>query len=216
MSAVNEAIVREFFESLGYLVSQPCKYVVPGRPKHAGEELDLLIAHPLIREHLVPEHILWTAGDLKTVARAVVGVRGWHTERFYGTKIEHAPEMLRFAEKPARRVACEQLGSDQVAAILCLPHLPVSGELKEKTLHVLKARGIDGVLSFRTMLSALVASVDRNRNYERSDVLQVIRILKNYDLLTGTQMDLFRTRRRKPRVKAKAEPQAEPAVSAAP
>jgi len=196
MSAVNEAIAREYFEVLGYLVSQPCKYT-PARHKKADEELDLLIIHPQVREHQVPDRLVWTSADLRTVARAVVGVRGWHTDRFYAATFEQTPEMLRFAERAARRAAAERLGAEPVAAILCLPELPASGELKEKTLRALKERGIDGVLSFRTMLQELVAKVDINRNYDKSDMLQMLRILKTYGLVRDPQMELFGRRARK-------------------
>ena len=196
MSAVNEAIAREYFETQGYLVSQPCKYT-PARHKKADEELDLLIVHPQIREHQVPDRLVWTSSDLQTVARAVVGVRGWHTDRFYAATFEQTPEMLRFAERAARRAAEVRLGAEPVAAILCLPELPASGELKEKTLRALKERGIDGVLSFRTMLQELVAKVDVTRNYDKSDMLQMLRILKIYGLVRDPQMELFTRRTRK-------------------
>lgn len=196
MSAVNEWIAREYFEALGYLVSQPCKYT-PARHKKAEEELDLLIVHPQVRDHRVPDRIVWTSADLQTVSRAVVGVRGWHTDRFYAATFEQTPEILRFAERAARRAAAERLGAEPVAAILCLPELPASGELKEKTLSALKARGIDGVLSFRTMLQELVAQVDINRNYDKSDLLQVLRILKTYGLMRDPQLELFGRRSRR-------------------
>jgi hypothetical protein len=89
-----------------------------------------------------------------------------------------------------------------VAKVLCLPRLPASGELKKQTIEVLKAKGVDGVISFRTMLAELVARVDKKKNYEKSDLLQTIRLLKNYGLLRDSQMDLFperRGRRRKKR-----------------
>lgn len=196
MSAVNEAIAREYFETLGYLVSQPCKYT-PARNKKADEELDLLIIHPQIREHQVPDRLVWSSADLQGVARAVVGVRGWHTDRFYAATFEQTPEMLRFAERAARRAAAVRLGAEPVAAVLCLPELPASGELKEKTLLALKERGIDGVLSFRTMLQELVAKVDVNRNYDKSDMLQMLRILKVYGLVRDPQLELFSRRARK-------------------
>lgn len=202
MSAVNEAIAREYFESLGYLVGQPCKYTVPGRHKQAEEELEMLISHPLILQHRVPSHIVWTGEDLRGIARAIVGVRGWHTKRFSVAKLVGAPELLRFAEPAARHAAAGRLGGTEMAAILCLSDLPASVELKEKTLHALKEHGIDGVLSFRTMLLELLARVDVRRNYDKSDLLQTLRILKNYRLLRSPQLDLFeRPRRmRRPRV----------------
>ena len=199
MSAVNEWVVREYFESLGYLVSQPRKFVVPGRHKKAEEEIDLIITNPTIGEHSVPEDIVWETPQLATVAHAVVGVRGWHTDRFYVSTIEQSPEILRFAEGRSVRFGAKLLGTESIAKILCLPRLPASGDLKKQTTRMLKERGIDGVISFRTMLLELVRRVDTHRNYEKSDLLQIIRLLKNYDLLKDEQMDLFasRSRRRK-------------------
>ena len=44
------------------------------------------------------------------------------------------------------------------------------------------------------MLLDLIASVETNRSYGKSDTLQVIRLLKNYDLLKEPQMDLLSER----------------------
>lgn len=199
MTAINELVVREYFESLGYLVSQPRKYAVPGRQKNADEEVDLVVYNPVIKEHKLPGYLVWTTEDLRNVARAVVGVRGWHTERFYASTFEQTPEILRFAEPDSVRFAAKLLGSGSVARILCLPKLPASSELKEKSIQVLKEKGINGVISFRTMLLELVSRVNTHRNYEKSDLLQVIRLLKNYDFLKDIQMELFEKGRRRRR-----------------
>ena len=200
MSAVNEWIVREYFEQLGFLTSQPCKYLSSVRHKRAVEELDLLIHRPTSCTLSAPSHMIWTTEDLGVVSRAVVGVRGWHTDRIYATTLEQTPEILKFAGQSARKAAVEYLGSEDIVAVLCVPELPASGELRDKTLSALRERGIDGVLSFRTMLSELVRMVRVNLNYDKSDLLQVIRILKNYDLLRDPQLDFF-TRRQQKRAK---------------
>jgi len=205
MSAVNEGVVREYFELLGYLVSQPRKHVVPGRQKKADEEIDLIAINPTVAEHKVPDHLIWTTADLQTVACAVVAVRGWHTGRFYASTFEQEPDILRFVESGPLRVASKLLGSPpSMARILCIPELAVSGELKEKSIRFLKEKGIDGVISFRTMLTELVRGVDKNKNYEKSDLLQIIRLLKNYELLREPQMDLFARGKRSRRKKAAA------------
>jgi hypothetical protein len=200
MSAVSEWIAREYFEALGYLVSQPCKHTVPGRHKRAEEELDLLVVHPLLAEQRIPDTVLWNTADLRTVARAVIGVRGWYTGRFSLGKFAQTPEVLRFAERAARHAAAARLGTEGFATILCVPQLPASGELKEKTLRALKERGVDGVLSFRVMLLELLARVDVHRNYEKSDLLQILRILRSCGIARDSQMELFgrRARRRRP------------------
>ena len=201
MSAVNEQIVREYFEHLGYLVNQPCKYISAGRHKRIEEELDLLVTHPQILEHVVPTEMIWTSVHLKTIRRAMVGVRGGHSERFYAGTYEQAPEILRYAERSARLAGAARLGGEPLAVILCIPELPVSEELQAKTLEGLRERGVDGVISFRTMLRELVSAVRVNRNYEKSDLLQILRILKVYDIVKDPQLEFSDTRPRKTKTK---------------
>ena len=196
MSGVNETIAREFFEELGFLVQQPRKYMVAARPKRADEEVDLLIVNPLVTEQVLPDHLIWSASDLKGVARGIVRVLGWHTDRFSPAVLETSPEIYRFAaEESVRRVA-GQLGPGPVAKILCLPGLSHSDELKQRTLVLLKEKGIDGLLSFPVMLRELAGRIEVSKSYEKSDLLQILRILKSYDLLKGPQMELFRGRKR--------------------
>ena len=208
MSAVSEWIVREYFESLGFLVRQPRKYQVSARPKQGEEEIDLLVVNPSVTEQNLSEAALWGAADLKHVSRAIVGVRGWHTERFSPAVIELSPEIFRFADSTAMKSTVRDIGPGPVAKILCLPELPTSPDMRDKALSLFKERGIDGVLMFRTMLLELAAHVDVNKNYEKSDLLQMLRILKNYDLLKGAQMDLFRKSpgKRKVKVETAARP----------
>ena len=54
--------------------------------------------------------------------------------------------------------------------------------------------GIDGIISFRSMLLDIIERVEINKSYGKSDTLQVIRILKNYDLLKDAQLDLLSDR----------------------
>ncbi len=46
MSAVDENIVREYFELHGFLVCQRRKYIVQARQKSADEEVDLIVLNP--------------------------------------------------------------------------------------------------------------------------------------------------------------------------
>ncbi|MGI6086477.1 MAG: hypothetical protein ACOYCD_00820 [Kiritimatiellia bacterium] len=204
MSAVNELIVREYFEGLGYQIQQPCKYLVSGRAKRPEEEADLLIRHPGVAVTQIPEHVLWTNEDLRTIGQAVVCVYGWHGERIYPAMLENLPEIVRFVAPESLRAAHRALGSDQAANILCLPKLPASAILKQQLLSRLREKGVHGVLLFRNILRTLIHQVDASRNYDKSDVLQVIRILKIYDLLQSAQLELFNGRRSRRRSKGTA------------
>jgi hypothetical protein len=57
------------------------------------------------------------------------------------------------------------------------------------------------VIPFRTMLTDLVRETAVNRNYQKSDLLQIIRILKNYDFFKEPQLELFKARRKRPKAK---------------
>ena len=46
-------------------------------------------------------------------------------------------------------------------------------------------------------LAFLVNQVEPNRNYQKSDLLQLIRILKNYEFFKEPQLDLFRPKRKR-------------------
>ncbi len=197
MSGVSEAVVREYFEALGFLVTQPRKYAVPVRPKTADEEIDLLVVNPTVVATTRPAGMVWSTEDVRGIGRALVAVRGWHTERFYAAMFEQSPDILRFAEEATVHAARKLLGSEDVLTVLCLPRLPASDELKTKTLEALRARGVDGVLLFGTLLADLIHGVDVSRSYEKSDLLQLLRVLKAYDLLKHDQMELFETRRRR-------------------
>ena len=47
------------------------------------------------------------------------------------------------------------------------------------------------------MLTDLVSETETNRNYQKSDLLQIIRILKNYDFFKEPQMELFKAKRKR-------------------
>jgi len=44
------------------------------------------------------------------------------------------------------------------------------------------------------MLADLISETQVNRNYQKSDLLQIIRILKNYEFLRDPQLELFKTK----------------------
>jgi hypothetical protein len=202
MASVNESVVREYLETLGFLVRQPRKYQVVARSKGLHEEVDLLAVNPAVPPGgSLPKARLWGAAELAQVACAVVCVRGWHSEKFTAAMLASSPEVYRFAEPESVHAAEAELGMSGPAKILCMADLPNDPDQRTEALDFLASRGIDGVILFRPMLLELAERIDVKKTYEKSDLLQILRILKNYDLLKTGQMDLFAPgRRRKPPV----------------
>lgn len=201
MSGVNEAIAREYFESLGFLVLQPHKYLVTARAKRPEEEIDFVVLNPIASPDatVLPDDLLLTGVEIQRVQRAVISVRGWHTDRVGVAKLSMAPELVRFTQEPALRRVRALVGEGPLTRILCLPELPATASLRRKALELLREKGVDGVLLFPTMLRELIRTIETSKNYEKSDLLQTLRILKNYDLLRGEQMELFRRSTRRKR-----------------
>jgi len=202
MSAIDEGIVREYFEQNGFLVRQVRKYQVQARRKTGDEEVDLVVYNPAYtRSSRKPEFFLF-ANELAYVHRAIVVVKGWHTGRFTPNMLKSSPEIFRFLEENVLKevtrffpVDAEEPGNaPDVTKILVLPSLPTAEPFRSQSVAMLKEHGIDGIISFRSMLLDIIDRVEINKSYGKSDTLQVIRILKNYDLRKDAQLDLLAER----------------------
>jgi hypothetical protein len=201
MSAIDEGIVREYFEQNGFLVRQARKYQVSARRKIAEEEIDLVVYNPAwVRGGRKPDFFLFS-NELPFVQKAVVSVKGWHTGVFTPQMLKSSPEIFGFLKQSVLKEAARFFPSDTadsagdtLTKILVLPSLPTAEPFRSQSVELLKAKGVDAIVSFRAMLLDLLDKIETNQNYTKSDTLQVMRILKNYDLLKDTQMDLLSER----------------------
>src|SRR3954464_6442210 len=96
MSAVSETIVREYFELHGFLVRQQRKYIAQSRRE--DEEFDFFVINPQARDREIPLPFILTSAEIPLISRAVVLVKGWHTETFSLAVLSNAPEIFRFVE----------------------------------------------------------------------------------------------------------------------
>lgn len=190
MPSVNETIARDYFESLGFFVLQPRKYSVTARAKRPEEEIDFVVINPTASGE-APSEFLLTGHSLRNVSRAVVSVRGWHTDRLSPATLKLSPQLVRFAQESALRSVRAQLGDAPIFRILCLSELTATQTLRKNALEMLREQRVDGLLSFPTMLLELARGIEANKSYEKSDLLQTLRILKNYNLLRDEQLELF-------------------------
>lgn len=198
MSRVDEEIVREYFEQNGFLVRQLRKYQVHSRKKTSEEEIDLLVYNPAYRPNDRKPGFFLFSSELPYVHRAIVSVKGWHTSRFTPGMLKSSTQVFRFLEQNVLKRATDQFAvpeeiesTDQLLKILVLPSLPTAEPFRSQSVSTLQSRGVDGIISFRSMLLDIVGRVEVNRNYQKADFLEVIRVLKNYDLVRDTQMELF-------------------------
>jgi hypothetical protein len=198
MSAIDEGIVREYFEQAGFFVRQARKYVLSARKGGGEEVIDLLVFNPAWqRGSRKPDFFLFPT-ELPFVQRAVVSIKGWHAAgRFTPSTLRNQPDIFRFLQQDVLKEASRFFPDtpdepkEALTKILVLPGLPTAEPYRSQAVTMLKEAGVDAVISFRAMLLDLIERVDLNRNYGKSDTLQLIRVLKNYDLLVDAQMDLL-------------------------
>ena len=199
MSAIDEEIVREYFEQNGFFVRQVRKYQVQSRKKTDDEEIDLLIVNPAWRKGAGKPDFFFFGTELPKVHRAVVSVKAWHTDRFTPNTLKSNPEIFRFVQEEVIKEVERYFPNDggegdakDLLKILVLPGLPTADPFKSESARMLQEKGVDAILSFRSLLIDLIEKVEVNKSYRKSDTLQVLRLLKNYELLKDPQLDLFK------------------------
>jgi len=199
MSGFDENIVREYFELHGFLVRQVRKYQVLARRKVAEEEIDLIVYNPTYAGGDREPNFLLFASELPYIHRAVVVVKAWHTiHKFTPNLLKSSSEILKFLEKSVSKniegsfTDTEQEKGQDLKRILVLPGLPTSEPYRSESIQLLRDKGVDGIISFRAMLLDIIQKVEVNRSYQKSEFLQILRVLKNYDLVKDSQMGLFK------------------------
>ena len=204
MAGFDENIVREYFELNGFFVRQLRKYLVQSRKKRVDEEIDLVVYNPSASSSSGE-----TAGfqlfstDMSKISRAIVVVKAWHSSRFTPAMLKSSSRVFDFLKKDVLNKAetyfsfgesvedTEEVDPQYFTKILVLPGLPTSDPQRTESIQLLKDQGIDGIITFSTILENLLRNVEVNHSYQKSDLLQLMRILKIYDMVKEPQMNLF-------------------------
>ena len=203
MAGFDENIVREYFELNGFFVRQLRKYLVQSRKKRADEEIDLVVYNPNAPIDGVPAGFQLFSADMAKIRRAIVVVKAWHTSRFTPAMLKSSSRVFDFLKKEVlnkaetyfsfdeSEVDPEVVSSGGFTKILVLPSLPTSDPQRTESIELLKEQGVDGIITFSTILENLLRNVEVNHSYQKSDLLQMMRILKIYDMVKEPQMNLF-------------------------
>jgi hypothetical protein len=193
MASVNDQIIREYFELHGFLVRQIRKHVPSSAEEE--EESDFWIQNASKTIKARPKSLKITHGNIRKIDTALIFVKPWHTETFTQGAIENDQELCDRltrsleAHEPEIKTWMDQ----EPLKMLILSKLPKSKAAREKAIHQIYQTGFNGYLTFSQILSELFDHVAINKNYQRSDLLQTLRILKTYGLVRPLQLELFGT-----------------------
>jgi hypothetical protein len=199
MAQVEEEIVREYFEQNGFLV-RALRAEEPRRGrKKAGEGATaLLVVNPeAVADPAAAVDFFLFSTDLVRLPRACISLQGAPAWLSQPGLHRSSAQIFRFVQQNFGRKSgdageVDGMGADERPRFLVLPGLPTAEPYRSQTADLLRQHGFDGVLSFRAMLSDVASRADPSTPNSSSTLLEGIRVLKMFDLLTDAQMELFR------------------------
>lgn len=199
MSRVEEAIVSEYFEQNGFMV-RPLRKSRAQTKKGNDEGLDLYVRNMVFREGSREPNFLLFSSELRYLESAIVCVKGWFGDKAALANMTGGAEILKHLEahifkKVEKWFAYDSgvtFGTKQPPKkLLVAPVFPTQEPHRSQCMELLQEKGVDGIVSFKSMALDLVDRVDTKQVYEKSDLLQTLRVLKAFDLVKDSQMDLL-------------------------
>jgi len=187
MSDLNLQIVREFFELNRFQVMTHWQHDDAGWT--GGEAAPLLFIEQVEPEPGDAPEFLLNPQEVSAVQRAVVEVRAWHADKFYPSVVENNAVLGNVASESTRALAEHVLRSKEFTNILIVSELPHGVEPRQRSLELLRAKGIAHVIEFPTLLGDMLERLSPHANYAPSSTLQTMRLLKRYGFIKRQQLE---------------------------
>ncbi len=197
---MDELIAREYLELNGF-ATMPLRKGRPQSKRALKEEGVDLYARNLkfVEGDRDPAFLLFSS-ELRRLKSAVVCVHGWHGEMASLAALKSGADMLKYIESNVLKKVekwfefenWRELGEAEFPKrILVAPAFPTQEVYRARIVAALQERGIDGILSFKSMLLDIIDRVDTRHVYPKSDLLQIVRTLKTFDLVKDSQMNFL-------------------------
>jgi len=165
MSQASVEIVKEFFAANRFFV--------------LGDEDILFIRNSLARESAGSPGFVIPSDEITLIKNGVVKVISWHTMKFTPAVLNKNPEIFDFVAGSYRHIVKKTFMEENFSRILVIPALPSSENLRIDSIKIMKEKGIDGVITFPSLIAGLIDKIEARQVY-LSSVNEVLRILKFY------------------------------------
>lgn len=189
MTDTNIKLVREFLEAHHFSVLTNRKFHLQKAEPTGPYNIDLLARNMQYVEPETEVPVRLRAEHMRHLPNVIVDVKGRHSDRLSSYHVA-APEMFYFVSPNALEHARMLFGGAPFKSILVISEAPATEAVWHKMERVLRENGVDHVLEFPTLLSFLIDHVEVNLNYVESETLQLLRLLKRYNLVKGLQLEL--------------------------
>lgn len=198
MPLLDEAIVREYFEYYGFFTKTLRKACPQAKRTLADEGGALYVKNPAFAVGGREPAFTMFSSELKYIDSAVVCVRGWHEDKAALASTLDGAEITKYVETKILKKIDKwfdidlkgELGIDEKPfKILVAPVFPMQEQYRRDVTHMLREKGVDAILSFKSMLVDLIDHVDTKEVYPKSETLQLIRMMKTFDLIKNSQLN---------------------------
>ncbi len=134
--------------------------------------------------------------DLEALHEGIILLCGWQKWVKRPAKLKNAGDYYRLVEG---NLSSSEVWEDAIVPhglprLLVLPGIPVVEPWRTRMKEYLEKRGIHGILSLRTILFDLQQQLEQNPRLSEPhspSALDLLRLLRFYDLLKEPQMELF-------------------------
>ncbi len=198
MQSVGETLITEYLEQHGFLVRPLRKSRLQSR-RAPEEGLDLYVRRIDFTPGARAPNFFLFSSELRYVESAIICVRGWFGDKAAlgsmtsGQDIQHYIEanVIKNVEKWFEVDSQVTFGTKAPPLkVLVAPVFPAQEPYRSQCIELLDVRGVDGILSFKSMILDLIDQIDTKQIYEKSELLQLLRALKTFDLIKDSQMNL--------------------------
>ncbi|MGF1530386.1 MAG: hypothetical protein ACFCU4_03395 [Puniceicoccaceae bacterium] len=197
-------LVRYYFEEAGFLVRRPPLVdSLRHEKKGGGGGVDLQIIRLGASAEKLEAFQLFVS-DLTAIESAIVCVRGWGAGGITARMLKNGKAFCGYLEKNLVRELAVILGKESEATwgapesglvrckrILILPGLPSGDPHREAAIRMLREVGVEHLLTLRSIIEHLIQKAEGLPNPRDPESLQLLHVLKLFEMVRPQQMDLF-------------------------
>jgi hypothetical protein len=199
MSSFDEDVVREYFELNRFFVRQFQKHRVRSLKKADEDIVRMLVMNPAVQKESSKTDFQLFSANMATIRQALVVVHSWQHTRVTPAILKSNARLADFLKKEVLKQVDTSFTVDDETVqdieafkkIVVVPGFPTANPYRTESIALFKDRGIDGVIVFSTILEDWLRHVEVNHSYNKSTLLQLVRVLKIYDMVQSPQMRLF-------------------------
>lgn len=200
MPILDEAIIREYLEQNGFLTRSLRKTRSQSKKTAKEEGLDIYAWNPhFVAGARAPSFLLFSS-ELRYVKSMVICIRGWHSDKAALASMHSGPDILKHLESNVLKKVeawmdldgeADDLVDDSTLKALVAPVFPTQEAYRKQCASALREKGVDAIISFKSVLLDLIDRSDTKLVYPKSNAMQMLRVLKTFDLIKDSQMNFL-------------------------